>query len=92
MVQLCRAETSRSREQVGGRTFPSLLTEERMRIFLQLLPPFPFPQPRPALVTSRSPVVASAPVETNGRKDGWSVCGCWEGGVRGAGRGKVAVR
>lgn len=44
-----------------------------------LLPPFPFPQPRPALVTPKSDVVAAALVV----KCGWEG---WDGGLLGAGK------
>lgn len=67
-----------------------------MRVFLLLLPPFPFPQPRPALVTLRSPVVAAALIEKDGRKDWVEGVWSWEGGLRdagarGDGRGRAAV-
>ena len=53
MVQPRGAEASRSTEQVGGRTLPSLQLGKRMRIFVLLLPAFPFPQLCPALVTPK---------------------------------------
>lgn len=56
-----------------------------MRIFLRLLPPFPFPQPRPALVTPRSPAVSAALVEKDGRKGWVKGVSYWEGGVRAPG-------
>ena len=66
-----------------------------MRLFLRLLPPLPFPQPRPALGAPRSPAVSAALPRTAGGLGGGSVvpgrsgCGLRAPGVTGRAGGSA---
>lgn len=63
-----------------------------MRIFTLLLPPSPFPQSCPALVTPKSHEVTAALLVNTGVQGVWRLeGGAWDAAARGRGQGRAAA-